>query len=84
MAVSSTLKLALKSSDLVVQKYVTKLEAQNAKCANEVAKLEAQNVGQKNKILALQKQLKERPVEVLLPVFGEDPVVKPSQVTQSK
>ena len=52
MVTDSSLKLALKSSDPIVKKYVTNLESQ-------IAKLEAQNTGDKSKIVALQKELKK-------------------------
>ena len=59
MEIASSLKLALKSSELIVRQYVINLESQNAKLQKEIAKLEAQNIGQKNEISALKKELRK-------------------------
>ena len=62
MAISSSLKSALKSSELVVRHYVAQLESDNAKLQKQIAKLEAKNIEQKQKISALQKEFKNGPV----------------------
>lgn len=55
---SEELARSLKSSDLIVQHYVTKLEAKNAKLQEEIAGLELDNMSTSNKIKALQKERK--------------------------
>lgn len=52
MTTPSPLKIALKSTEPIVKKYIANLEARQAN-------LEAQNMGYKSKILALQKELKK-------------------------
>jgi len=52
-----TLKVALKSAELVVREYVKKLESENAKVQRQIAKLECTYMSQANKISALEKKL---------------------------
>lgn len=71
---TTSLKIALKSSDLIVKQYARSMVSQNAKLKTKIGKLEAQNIGQKHEIVALRKQLKKLP-SLPVPVFHLHPVL---------
>ena len=53
---SNSIKVLLKSANPLVQRYVAKLEAINAKLQEQIVDHEAEKVSQRNKIFALEKQ----------------------------